>query len=52
MRSLRRHFLYAKVYTYLVNFEADEYTVKVAKTIKEDEELLKTAFKCVMEEKA
>ncbi len=32
------------IYTHLVNFESDEYTVRVAKTLKEDEELLKAAF--------
>ena len=37
------------VYTHLVNFESDEYTVRVAKTLREDEELLKAGFEYVTE---
>ncbi len=37
------------IYTHLVNFEGDEYTVRVAKTLKEDEELLKAGFEYVTE---
>ncbi len=37
------------VYTHLVNFEGDEYHVKTAKTLKEDEELLKAGFEYVTE---
>jgi len=32
------------IYTHLVNFEGDEYHVKTARTLKEDEELLKAGF--------
>lgn len=37
------------IYTHLVNFEGDEYTIRVAKTLKEDEELLKSGFEYVTE---
>jgi integrase len=37
------------VYTHLVNFESDDYTVRVAKTLREDEELLKAGFEYVTE---
>jgi len=37
------------VYAHLVNFEGDEYHVRVAKTLKEDEELLKAGFEYVTE---
>ena len=37
------------IYTHLVNFEGDEYHTATAKTIKEDEELLKTGFEYVTE---
>lgn len=32
------------IYTHLVSFEGDEYNVAAAKTLKEDEELLKSRF--------
>jgi hypothetical protein len=35
--------------THLVNFESDEFHVAFAKTLKEDEELLKTGFEYVTE---
>jgi len=35
------------VYTHLVNFEGDEYHVKTAKALKEDEELLMAGFEYV-----
>jgi integrase len=35
------------VYTHLVNFEGDEYHIKTAKNLKEDEELLKAGFEYV-----
>jgi len=37
------------IYTHLVNFEGDEYNTGVAKTLKEDEELLKAGFEYVTE---
>jgi len=37
------------IYTHLVNFEGDEYHVKTAKTLKEDEELLMAGFEYVTE---
>jgi len=37
------------VYTHLVNFEGDEYHVRTAKTLKEDEELLMAGFEYVTE---
>ncbi|MEA2090074.1 MAG: site-specific integrase [Thermoproteota archaeon] len=37
------------IYTHLVNFEGDEYHVRTAKTLKEDEELLKAGFEYVTE---
>ena len=37
------------IYTHLVNFEGDEYHTAIAKTIKEDEELLKSGFEYVTE---
>jgi integrase len=37
------------IYTQLVNFEGDNYHVKAAKTLKEDEELLKAGFEYVTE---
>jgi integrase len=37
------------IYTHLVNFEGDEYRVAVAKTLKEDEELLKAGFEYVID---
>ena len=37
------------IYTHLVNFEGDEYNTSTAKTIKEDEELLKAGFEYVTE---
>jgi len=35
------------IYTHLVQFEDDEYNIGVAKTLKEDEELLKAGFEYV-----
>jgi hypothetical protein len=35
------------IYTHLVNFEGDEYRVAVAKTLKENEKLLKAGFEYV-----
>ena len=35
------------IYTHLVSFEGDEYHVAVAKTLKEDEELLKSGYEYV-----
>jgi len=35
------------VYTHLVSFEGDEYHIKTAKNLKEDEELLKAGFEYV-----
>lgn len=35
------------IYTHLVNFKGDEYHVRTAKTLKEDEELLKAGFEYV-----
>ena len=37
------------LYTQLVNFGEDEYTVRVSKNIEEDKELLATGFKYVTE---
>lgn len=37
------------IYTHLVNFEGDEYHVKTAKRLNEDEELLKAGFEYVTE---
>ena len=37
------------IYTHLVNFEGDEYHTATAKTLKEDEELLKAGFEYVTE---
>ena len=37
------------MYTHLVSFESDDYHVKTAKTIKEDQELVKTGFEYVTE---
>jgi integrase len=37
------------IYTHLVSFEADDYTIRVAKTLKEDKELLKAGFTYVTE---
>jgi integrase len=37
------------VYTHLVNFEGDEYHTATSKSLKEDEELLKTGFEYVTE---
>ena len=37
------------IYTHLVNFEGDEYHTAIAKSLKEDEELLKAGFKYVTE---
>jgi hypothetical protein len=34
----------------LVNFKSDEFWAAVAKTLKEDEELIKTGFKDVIEQ--
>jgi integrase len=36
-----------RIYTHLVTFEGDEYHTATAKTIKEDEELLRTGFEYV-----
>jgi hypothetical protein len=36
-------------YTHLINFESDEYHTATAKTLKEDEELLRTGFEYVAE---
>ena len=35
------------IYTHLVNFEGDDYHVRTAKSLKEDEELLKAGFEYV-----
>ncbi len=37
------------IYTHLVSFEGDEYNTAIAKTLKEDEELLKSGFEYVTE---
>lgn len=37
------------IYTHLVNFEGDEYHTAIAKSLKEDEELLKAGFEYVTE---
>jgi len=37
------------IYTQLVSFEGNEYHVKAAKTLEEDEELLKAGFEYVTE---
>ena len=37
------------IYTHLVNFEGDEYHTATAKTLKEDEGLLKAGFEYVTE---
>jgi len=37
------------IYTHLVNFEGDDYHVSTAKSLKEDEELLKAGFEYVTE---
>jgi hypothetical protein len=37
------------IYTHLVNFEGDEYHTATAKSLKEDEELLKAGFEYVTE---
>jgi hypothetical protein len=37
------------IYTHLVNFESDEYHTATAKTLKEDEDLLKAGFEYVTE---
>lgn len=37
------------IYTYLISFEGDEYHTATARTLKEDEDLLKTGFEYVTE---
>jgi hypothetical protein len=37
------------LYAHLVNFESDDYHVATAKTLKEDEDLLKAGFEYVTE---
>jgi hypothetical protein len=37
------------IYAHLVNFEGDEYHTATAKTLKEDEDLLKAGFEYVTE---
>jgi len=37
------------VYTHLINFEGDEYTVRVSRSLQEDEEPLKAGFAYVTE---
>ena len=37
------------IYTYLVNFEADEYHTATSKCIKEDEEIIQAGFDYVTE---
>ncbi|MGC9345747.1 MAG: hypothetical protein ACP5ER_03015 [Candidatus Bathyarchaeales archaeon] len=44
-----RSILSTTIYTQLVNFESDEYHVKTAKNIKEDEELISAGFEYVTE---
>ena len=35
------------IYTHLVSFESDEFHVRVAKSIKEDEELIEAGFEYI-----
>jgi len=44
-----RSVLSTMIYTQLVNFESDQYHVKIAKGIKEDEELIAAGFEYVTE---
>ena len=44
-----RHITSTLIYTHLVSFESDDYHVRIAKTLKEDEELLKAGFEYVTE---
>ena len=37
------------IYTHIVNFESDEFHVRTAKTLKEDEELIQAGFEYVTE---
>jgi integrase len=37
------------IYTHLINFEGDEYNTATAKSLKEDEDLLKAGFEYVTE---
>ncbi len=37
------------IYTQLINFESDEFHVRVAKNLKEDEELIEAGFEYVTE---
>ena len=37
------------IYTHLICFESDEFTVKVAKNLKEDQELIEARFEYVTE---
>ena len=42
-----RHIESTLIYTHLVHFEGDDYTVRVAKTLEQDKELLKSGFEYV-----
>ena len=37
------------IYTHLMSFESDEFHVRVAKSIKEDEELIEAGFEYITE---